>query len=159
MRRRRRRRRRPGQNLHHQLQFTTAKPPPLSLSLNLTTPSSSLEPLSSLTIPRSSPHLHIFVSFQQQSNRSNRIESCRRWSIGCGVVAAGARIDVDVSVPEAADGEHHAMGVERRARDGARLGGRQERGVGLDGVDAGAIDVEEGEGVRVGASGFFLLKK
>lgn len=70
----------------------------------------------------------------------------RRW--WC-VVAPGARVDVDVSVSEAANREHHAVGVERRARDGTRLCGREERGVGLDSVDAGAVDVEEGESVRV----------
>lgn len=60
-------------------------------------------------------------------------------------------------MPKAADREHHPVRVERRARDGARLGRGEEGGVGLDGVDAGAVDVEEGEGVRVGASVFHLF--
>ena len=41
------------------------------------------------------------------------------------------------------------MRVEGRASDGACFGGREERGVGVDGVDACAVDVEEGEGVGV----------
>lgn len=42
--------------------------------------------------------------------------------------------------------------MERRTSDGAGLCGRKEGGVGLDGVDARAVDVEEGEGVGVGAT-------
>ena len=55
-------------------------------------------------------------------------------------------------MPEAADGEHHAVRVEGRAGDRARPRGREEGGVGLDGVDCCAGDIEEGEGVRVGAT-------
>ena len=58
-------------------------------------------------------------------------------------------IDIDVSVSETAYGEHHAVRVERRASDRAGLCGCEEGGVGLDGVDACAVDVEEGKGVRV----------
>lgn len=64
-----------------------------------------------------------------------------------------ASVDVDVAVAEAAHREHHAVGVERRAGDGAGLCGREERGVGMDRVDARAVDVEDGEGVGVGAAG------
>ena len=64
-------------------------------------------------------------------------------------IASTARIHVDVSVSQTADREHHAVGMERRASDGAGACGREERGVRLDGVDAGAVDVEEGEGVGV----------
>ena len=58
-----------------------------------------------------------------------------------------ASIDIDMCVAETAHGEHHAVGVKGCASDGARLCGREEGGVGLDGVDACAVDVEEGEGV------------
>ena len=68
------------------------------------------------------------------------------------VVPPDATVHVDVAVSEAADGEHHAVRVERRAGDGARPRGREEGGVRLDGVDCCAGDVEEGEGVRVGAA-------
>ena len=61
----------------------------------------------------------------------------------------GAGVDVDVAVSETADGEHHAVRVEGRASDRAGLCGREERGVGLDGVDACAVDVEDGECVGV----------
>ena len=44
------------------------------------------------------------------------------------------------------------MGVERRTCDGAGFCGCEEGGVGLDGVDACAVDVEEGECVGVGAT-------
>ena len=44
------------------------------------------------------------------------------------------------------------MRVEGGASDCARPRGREERGVGLDGVDRGAVDIEDGEGVRVGAA-------
>ena len=59
----------------------------------------------------------------------------------------GASIDIDVCVSETAHREHHAVGVKRCTSDRARLCGREEGGVGLDGVDACAVDVEEGEGV------------
>ena len=58
-----------------------------------------------------------------------------------------ASIDIDVSVAETAHREHHAVGVERRTSDRARLCGREEGGVRVDSVDACAVDVEEGEGV------------
>ena len=64
-----------------------------------------------------------------------------------------ASIDIDVTVAETADREHHAVGVKRGTSDGAGLCGREERGVGLDGVDGCAVDVEEGEGVVFGAAG------
>ena len=67
-------------------------------------------------------------------------------------IAPTARINVDVSVPQAAYREHHAMGMERRASDRAGPCGREEGGVGLDGVDAGAVDVEEAEGVGIRAA-------
>ena len=57
-----------------------------------------------------------------------------------------------MAVSEAADGEHHAVRVEGRAGDRARPRRREEGRVGLDGVDGRAGDVEEGEGVRVGAA-------
>lgn len=60
-----------------------------------------------------------------------------------------ASVEVDVSVAQTAHGKHHAMGVERCASDWAGLCGREERSVRVDGVDAGAADVEEGEGVGV----------
>lgn len=63
-----------------------------------------------------------------------------------------AGVDVDVSVSQTADGEHHTVRVEGRASDGAGPCGREEGSVGLDGVDARAVDVEEGEGVGVGAT-------
>ena len=58
-------------------------------------------------------------------------------------------VDVDVSVSETADRDHHAVGMERCASDRAGLCGCEEGGVGLDGVDACAVDVEEGKGVCV----------
>ena len=64
-------------------------------------------------------------------------------------VSPDTSVDVDVSVSETADRDHHAVGVERRAGDRAGLCGCEEGGVGLDGVDACAVDVEEGEGVCV----------
>ena len=70
------------------------------------------------------------------------------------VIPPDATVHVDVAVSEAADREHHAVRVERRAGDRARPRGREEGGVGLDGVDGRAGDVEEGEGVRVGAAVF-----
>ena len=60
-----------------------------------------------------------------------------------------ATVDVDVSVPETAHCQHHAVGMERCASDCAGLCGCEEGGVRLDGVDARAADVEEGECVRV----------
>lgn len=139
------RRRRPGQKINYSSTTQVPASPPPSL------------PLTSRQIPNDIPirPAPTYVCFNKDGIdriESNRIESRRR---RCHDVAPGARVDVDVSVPEAADREHHAVGVERRARDGARLGGGEERGVGLDGVDAGAVDVEEGEGMRVGASVFF----
>ena len=74
-----------------------------------------------------------------------------RSTISCSI-PPDAAVHVDVAVSEAADGEHHAVRVERRAGDGACPRGREEGGVGLDGVDRCAGDVEEGEGVRVGAA-------
>ena len=68
------------------------------------------------------------------------------------IIPPDATVHVDVSMSEAADREHHAVRVERRAGDGARPRGREEGGVRLDGVDGCAGDVEEGEGVRVGAA-------
>ena len=68
------------------------------------------------------------------------------------VVPPHATIHVDIAVSEAADREHHAVRVERRAGDRARPRGREEGGVRLDSVDGCAGDVEEGEGVRVGAA-------
>ncbi len=50
------------------------------------------------------------------------------------------------------------MGVEGRASDRASLCGCEEGGVGLDGVDACAVDVEEGEGVGVGATVLILAR-
>ena len=58
-----------------------------------------------------------------------------------------ASIDIDMPVAETAHREHHAVGVKRCTSDRARLCGREERGVGMDRVDACAIDVEEGEGM------------
>ena len=52
-----------------------------------------------------------------------------------------------MSVAETAHREHHAVGVKGCTSDRARLCGREEGGVGMDGVDACAVDVEEGEGV------------
>ena len=68
------------------------------------------------------------------------------------LIPPAATVHVDVAVSEAADGEHHAVRVEGRAGDGARARRGEEGRVGLDGVDGGAGDVEEGEGVRVGAA-------
>ena len=82
----------------------------------------------------------------QKAWRSNPISS--------RLIPPDATVHVDVAVPEAADGEHHAVRVEGRAGDCARARGREEGGVGLDGVDGRTGDVEEGEGVRVGASVF-----
>lgn len=42
--------------------------------------------------------------------------------------------------------------MERCACDWAGFCGCEEGGVGLDGIDACAVDVEEGEGVGVGAT-------
>ena len=64
-------------------------------------------------------------------------------------VSPDTSVEVDVSVSETADRDHHAVGVERRAGDRASLCGCEKGGVGLDGVDACAVDVEEGEGVCV----------
>lgn len=61
----------------------------------------------------------------------------------------GASVDIDVSVSQTADREHHTMWVERCASDWAGLCGCEEGSVGLDGIDACAIDVEDGEGVGV----------
>ena len=63
-----------------------------------------------------------------------------------------ATVHIDVAVSEAADREHHAVRVEGRAGDRARARRREEGRVRLDGVDGRAGDVEEGEGVRVGAA-------
>ena len=58
-----------------------------------------------------------------------------------------ASIDVDMSVAETAHCEHHAVGMKRCTSDRACLCRREEGGVGLDGVDACAVDIEEREGV------------
>lgn len=55
-------------------------------------------------------------------------------------------------VAQTAHGEHHPVRVEGCASDGACLRGCQEGRVGVDGVDAGAVDVEEGQCVGVGAA-------
>ena len=65
---------------------------------------------------------------------------------------ADVRVDVDVSVSETADREHHAVGVEGCAGDRAGPCGGEEGGVRVDGVDARAVDVEEGECVGVRAA-------
>lgn len=62
---------------------------------------------------------------------------------------ADASVDVDVSVSQTAHREHHTMGVERGASDWAGLDGGEEGSVGLDGIDACAVDIEEGECVCV----------
>ena len=64
-------------------------------------------------------------------------------------IASTARIHVDVSVAQTSYREHHAVGMEGRASDWGGACGCEEGRVGLDGVDAGAVDVEEGEGVGV----------
>lgn len=71
---------------------------------------------------------------------------------GGELILVAALVDVDVRVAQTAYREHHAVRVEGCACDGACLRGCQEGGVGVDGVDAGAVDVEEGEGVGVGAA-------
>ena len=62
---------------------------------------------------------------------------------------ADASVDVDVAVAQTAHREHHTMGVERGTSDWAGLDGGEEGSVGLDGVDARAGDIEEGECVCV----------
>ena len=47
--------------------------------------------------------------------------------------------------------EHHAMGMKRRGRNGRGAGIMQETGVRLEGIEEGAIDVEEIDVVALGA--------
>ena len=58
-----------------------------------------------------------------------------------------ASINIDMPMAETTHRKHHAVGMKRCTSDWARLRGREERGVRVDGVDASAVDVEEGEGV------------
>ena len=57
--------------------------------------------------------------------------------------------DINVPPPHGPRSEHHAMRVESGAGDGGGAGGGEEWGVRLDGVEEGAVGVEEGEGVVV----------
>lgn len=60
-----------------------------------------------------------------------------------------ASVYVDVSVSKTTHREHHTVGVERCTSDWAGLCRCEEGSVWLDGIDACAVDVEEGECVGV----------
>ena len=47
--------------------------------------------------------------------------------------------------------QHHAMGVERRGRDRGTADAMQEAAVGLQGVEEGAVDVEDVDVMAFGA--------
>ena len=52
-------------------------------------------------------------------------------------------VNVDVPVSHTSGRKDHAMGMKRGAGDGGGLSGRKERRVGRDGIERGAVDVED----------------
>ncbi len=52
-------------------------------------------------------------------------------------------------MPHTPDRQLHLMRMKRRTSDRTRFRRREQRAVGADGIDGGAGDVEEGEGVGV----------
>ena len=62
-----------------------------------------------------------------------------------------ASVDVHMSITNTGGSKHHTMWVESGAGDGCGASAGEERRPGLEGVEEGAVDVENSELVVVGS--------